>query len=243
MTGNLKYGTSSLCGGTSSATRLKNKSRVYGMTTFEFAMVILIISLTFGSIQFAQTLREKALAQKLASEMQHLVDAVYMYREKYKAVPGDDKDADLHLPGGIPSAFSGLSTNGGGNGLIHGSWTTYGDIAWESDKFWNHVRLAGLVPGNPFSSPPLNAVGGMIGVSSDRSAMPARPADIPGLYSVCSSTIPGQIARMVDQELDDGNAKTGTVWAGMEKGAPIRTNVAPTPYLDNETFTVCMAFQ
>ncbi len=81
----------------------------------------------------------------------------------------------------------------------------------ETCLFWNHVRVAQLVTGDPATCGPMNSVGGTIGIQSGTSDPTNTPiADstgnaIRGTYIICSPNILGKFAKLLDIQLDDGN--------------------------------------
>ncbi|MCA1857100.1 hypothetical protein LE190_14355 [Massilia oculi] len=203
--------------------------------------------LIIGGVLKARSLRDLAQAGVLAREMRDVREMVRTYQERYKATPGDDPAASLHFRADV--------TNGDGDGWITNlivwptNWLTPSRSSDESILFWNHVRLAGLAEGNPNRGEALNAMNGQLRVVSFTSAnIPRKPAGSRAIrHVVCSGKIPGKIAKIMDQEMDDGNATQGIVWASAEaNGEEIYANVfSPvfaTPYTSHASFTVCMGF-
>jgi hypothetical protein len=237
-----------------------------GVSVIELALVICIAALLWGGVLLFNGISDRVLARTLGREMLEVKAALHTYRDRYGAVPGDDSDAPRHVPGAGVSGTSlyarqadGLIVNvlydwanthsffdmekHPGGPFYDGSPVFWHDTP-EQALFWNHVRLAGIVQGDPVEYPVRNAVHGYLGITSDLGGVPARPAGVTGVYNVCSSMIDGRIARMMDQNLDDGLATSGQVWATTEKyyGTPVTTKINPVPYVDGSPFTVCMAF-
>ncbi|MCA1246659.1 type II secretion system protein [Massilia sp. MS-15] len=232
----------------------RNFKRASGFTLFELAFVIALFALLTGLVVKGHGLIQASTAKKLAGELVWVQDMLIQYRERYSAIPGDDTNATRHLGAGAVNACRGsIECNEtynivGSDGLITGysfykSWAASTVYAMdESALFWNHVRLAGFARGDPASVGARNAVGGRIGITSTV-WLPTRPDGISGLYSACSSKITGDMAAMVDAQLDDGNAMTGRVWGAAEDGGlGVITKTPTSPYNPGQSFTVCMAF-
>jgi hypothetical protein len=218
-------------------------ARQAGITLFEFSLLITLFALLAAGVLKGLGMVQAATAKKLATEMQNVQEMVYLYRERYQAIPGDDLFASRHVNGGLNACASACSSTGG-DGLITSPWNWPGLGMYEQDEsalFWNHVRLAGFAPGDPADWKARNAVGGRIGITSNTN-LPTRPAGTRGMYSVCSSRISGDLAAMVDAQLDDGDATRGKVWAAVETSGAVATPTPTTPYTDGSTYTVCMAF-
>src|SRR3989441_5420185 len=95
----------------------------------------------------------------------------------------------------------------------------------ESNLFWQHLRIAGFVPGLTTGagsgSQPLNAAGGMIGVESGTAGSGL------GFTSliICFSNLPEKVASAVDTQMDDSNPASGQIRAQKQTNP----NKAPLP--------------
>jgi hypothetical protein len=151
--------------------------------------------------------------------------AYFSYQDRYKAVPGDDPNAETRWSTGFPDA-----RRGSGDSVVGGTYDltppttalTTQNNATESLNYWHHLRLAGFIPG-PTSgqgawTQPTNAVGGRVGVQTGA-------LGLPGLV-LCSSNIPDKVASAVDAQLDDQNSQRGQMRAKdiTSGGASIATN-------------------
>ncbi len=216
------------------------RSQQSGFTLVEIAIVLVIIGLLLGGILKGQELINSAKVKNLANDFRVIPTYIYAFQDKFKALPGDDLQAQTHLPGGA------ASDNGDGNSVINGDWSA---TSGETFLFWRHVRLANLAAGSTdIAAPdyqPRNAVGGIIGVSS-MSSLPA-PGQVAitgmtGSYQVCSRGILGKFAKQLDIQMDDGNTATGSMRTGADNitvnGAAIATGTID----ESTTYTVCMAF-
>jgi prepilin-type N-terminal cleavage/methylation domain-containing protein len=225
------------------------KRKQSGFTLIEIAIVLVIIGLLLGGVLKGQELINSAKVKNLATDFKNIPIYIYGYQDKYKALPGDDKDVATHLGPTATSATAGTTL---GNGVINGKWNSNSGATDtdESFLFWQHIRLAGFGPGAtvPAASGylPTNAVGGSIGVTNSLAA------DLPitgmvGTYIVCSDNIPFKFAKQLDVSLDDGDTAHGsvqvTVAGTASGGAPIPTSGASTPATTDDTpVLVCMGY-
>ncbi len=214
-----------------------------GFTLIEIAIVLVIIGLLLGGVLKGQELINSAKVKNLATDFKNVPIYIYGYQDKYKALPGDDLNAQIHL-----NAASGVTVvNGNGNGIINGNWNDGLALNTESFNFWQHIRLAGFGPGATNTSDPqyrpTNAVGGYIGVTNSVSNDPI--TGMVGTYIVCSDSIPFKFAKQLDTTLDDGNTATGSVQVTTQGttvgGSPI-SNTTGTPPSDDTPVLVCMGY-
>lgn len=208
-----------------------------GFTLIELAIVLVIIGLLLGGVLKGQELINSAKVKNMAADFKNVQVFIYGYQDKYKAIPGDDAAAVTHVS---------ATTNGGGNGVINGMWDSQ-TTTDESVNFWQHVRLAGLAPGetvvNLTTFIPKNADGGMIGITNG-TATNNPIATLKGTYVVCSAGILGKFAKQLDTNLDDGKTDTGSLQVmadvATHPGAVQQAAVAAPD--DATPYTVCMAF-
>lgn len=176
--------------------------RAAGFTLVEIAIVLVIIGLLLGGVLKGQELIVQARIKNLINELNGVAAAVHAYQDRYRALPGDEKDALVKL------RWSGVS-GGDGNGLICGGFNAVaaaGDTGScsESSLFWQHLRAAGLITGTPDSTEiPRNAVGGQTGVQAGAYGLSG--------HVLCTSNLPARVANSIDTHLDDGLPGTGSV--------------------------------
>jgi len=214
------------------------KSRQYGFTLVEIAIVLVIIGLLLGGVLKGQELINSAKVKNLANDFRAAPLFIYGYQDKFKRLPGDDPVAVAHLGAGAINAST--PAGGQGNGIIEGDWnsTTLTD---ESVLFWQHIRLAGLATGaTDFSDAgkaglPVNAEGGRFGVQM-------RPPikGLSGSYYACSSGINGKLAQQLDISIDDGAPKQGSLRA--QEGGTNEASEGVEAYDNAKTYVVCLAF-
>lgn len=207
---------------------MSSKQQQGGFTLIEIAIVLVIIGLLLGGILKGQELITQAKIRNVVNDFNGTTAAFYAYQERYRAIPGDDRNANTRWT---------TATSGNGNGTVGGN---YNDVSGsESAYFWQDLRLAGLIAGATTDmSPPQNAVAGITGVQGSGAL------GINGLV-ICSSNLPAKIAQAVDSQLDDSNATTGQVRGAIETGtgnAPAVSVGSPAAdYVDDakNTYIVC----
>jgi prepilin-type N-terminal cleavage/methylation domain-containing protein len=191
--------------------QLKNQK---GFTLVEIAIVLVIIGLLLGGVLKGQQLIENAKIKNIINDLKGVTAAYYSYQDRYKAIPGDDNAASTRFTG---------ADNGGGNGAIAGGYTATAapGLANESNNFWQHTRMAGLLNGSATAAvalPSIHALGGILGVEDAAYGMTGAV--------VCAGSVPWAIAQAVDIQMDDGNSATGSVRAGAAGAANSATAAA-----------------
>src|SRR5712692_9704801 len=152
---------------TASAFSNRNSTEA-GFTLVEIAIVLVIIGLLLGGILKGQEMITQAKIKNVVNDFNGITVAVTSYQDRYRFLPGDDKGATARWTIQAPAS-------GDGDGIILGKYnaTVAGvtpTTAEESNLFWQHLRIAGFVPGvttgaGTGTQPP-NAAGGMIGVQN-----------------------------------------------------------------------------
>lgn len=193
-----------------------------GFTLIELAIVLVIIGLLLGGVLKGQELITQAKIKNVANDLNGVVVGIYAYQDRYKRLPGDDPGA---------TRWTG-ATPGNGNNVVTGDYNA--DANEESRLFWHHLRLAGFISGDSSSlaagvTQPLNAAGGITGVQSGGLGLTGT--------IVCTGSLPAKIAQSLDSQLDNGDARTGSVRSLIE-GTPPTDLTAAAPdanYIDNGT--------
>lgn len=114
----------------------------------ELSIVLVILGLLTGGILSGQSLIRAAELRSVTTEYQRHTAALYSFRDRYQAIPGDFKDATKFwtaahttLATCITTAATGKETcDGDGNGRI--------DAHHEKFRFWQHLANAGLIEGS-----------------------------------------------------------------------------------------------
>jgi prepilin-type N-terminal cleavage/methylation domain-containing protein len=218
------------------------KHRQQGFTLVEIAIVLVIIGLLLGGILKGQEMITQAKIKNVIADMSGVSAAMYGYQDRYRAQPGDDKNASRWSVG-----------VGNADGIINGKYlsTTATD---ESMLFWEHLRRAGFVSGTG-SEQPFNAVSGKMGVQTGDGPVPgAAPAGVLGTPGtpptvpitsliLCSANLPDKIAISVDSQTDDGVGTTGTVRGQKQTAGPNPATIAAAADVYTEdgvsTYVVC----
>lgn len=221
--------------------RTKNR----GFTLIEIAIVLVIIGLLLGGVLKGQELINNARVKSFANDFRNIPVYVYAYQDRFRAIPGDDQQANTHV-NGVNATTPAGSLN---NGQINGAWNSATNTD-ESCLFWSHIRLANLAPGTTVAACgaagyyPVNASGGQIGVqSSNGFNLITLPTAMTGTYIICSANISGQFVLQLDTLLDDGNPATGSMRA--IAAPPLTAGTASTTAEVNAApgslYTVCLS--
>jgi prepilin-type N-terminal cleavage/methylation domain-containing protein len=203
---------------------LRNQS---GFTLVEMVTILAIMGILLGAITKGMVLVDNARAKRLADDFRNIPVYIADYYDQYRTFPGDDNKAAVRFAGGI---------SGNGNGVIDGNWN---DLTGEPFELWQDLRMANLIPGYISDSPPTNAAGGRMGVTS---ASLAPISGMKGAYVFCSDGIKGDIAKQLDFMLDDGHTDTGSMrvtGAGTNSGG---TAIPIGSIQDKQTYLVCMGY-
>jgi prepilin-type N-terminal cleavage/methylation domain-containing protein len=222
-----------------------------GFTLIEMSVVLIIATLLMGASLKGQQLINIAKEKQLETDFSNIPMMIYGYQDKYKAIPGDDKNA--------VNRFSNITAsvqNGDGEGLIAGKWFDF-NPSTDSTLIWQHLRLAGLMGGETnLLSPgymPQNSLGKSIDIQSgsDYGNPPivnllGQP--LHGTYTICSRGIPGELVISLDARLDDGNPGMGNMLATPDVDtfssgalpATVGTNIT-TDISSTKQYIVCMS--
>ena len=220
---------------------MKQINNQKGFTLVEIAIVLVIIGLLLGGVLKGQELVTNAKVKNAISSMNGVTTAYNAYIDRYQRVPGDDGPiATLTGRGGQWATVSQVGNLNGA--LTITAAQTFTVAAAESVAFWQHVRAAGFVSGNPaavgVAALLQNPFGGLTGVTA---------AGVTGMTgnAVCMSQVPGKAAIAIDSQLDDGspNAVGGSVMATTGGAAGVNTApgvaVVAGIYVETALYTVC----
>ncbi len=218
------------------------KKQQAGFTLIELAIVLVIIGLLLGGVLKGQELINSAKVKNLANDFRTIPVYIYGYQDKFKALPGDDKDAAGHV--------GNSALNGNGNGALGGAWFDAGaNNASEAYQFWRQVRLANLAPGVTDVANvdwrPTNADGNPVGimagtnVAASSAMKDASGNAIKGSYVICSQGVLGKYVIQLDVTMDDGNSSTGSMLAA-KTNTPALALTADTGTIDPAaSYIVC----
>jgi len=232
---------------------MQSKRMQAGFTLVEIAIVLVIIGLLLGGILKGQEMITQARIKNVVNDFNGITAAYFGYQDRYKQVPGDDNQASTRWANPNPP---GGSRDGNGNGVINGFYmaapaalTGAAPLAnEESNLFWWHLRLAGFVAGATSGqaswTPPVNALGGFVGVQNGAPGIAAGQPRLAGLV-LCSANIPDKIASAVDTQVDDQRSQTGQMYGYLQTGPNLDIEAGPTyaapNYIEsgNNQYVVC----
>ncbi len=211
-----------------------------GFTLVEIAIVLVIVGLHIGGVLKGQEMITNAKLKRIESDNAGLAAAMFSYQDRYLQLPGDDSAAL-----GRFSVYTGEATadiDGNASGTIDDAWdannltSLSGAGGGESDKFFGHLRAAGLVPGGGLdATKPTNAYGGQIGIQDGS-------LGIAGHVTIFGA-IEGPIAKILETRLDDGDPDDGRVQSALTSvaGGMASGNGGAASYEDDERYN--MAFR
>ena len=212
-----------------------------GLSLVEITIVLVTIGLLLGAFIFGQELLVVGRSKAVIIQLNELSVAVAAYRDRYRAIPGDDAQAQSRWNlTGVPAA----TPSSPGDGRVDGAYNQLAAVPEsESRLFWWHLRQAGFIAGSTdptapalAAQQPANAVGGLVGVT-----MGAGPTTV-GLSDliVCTANLPAKIAIEVDTRLDDGKSAEGTVRAQRQAVPNEDIAAAAASYVeDSGSYLVC----
>ena len=233
----------------------KTSSRL-AFSLVELSIVLVILGLLVGGVLSGQSLIHAAQLRAVSTEYDRYTAAIYSFRDKYFALPGDMTNATSFwgdqatgtsacASGATPDGTPG-TCNGDGDGFIG----TGGSIVAEDFRAWQQLAFAGLIEGSYLGY--LDAGGTKVTVGVNIPASKLTPAGWGLLYrngasgvnyvwmqtgnfmllgSENSNQLWGNVLNPadvwnIDTKIDDGIPITGRVLSGDGSG----TNTCVTPY-------------
>ncbi len=212
------------------------KSGQRGFTLAEIALVLIIVGLLLGGIFKGQELITQAKIRNIGNEFNNIAAAVALYQDRYKALPGDDARAGRWKIGG--SAL--VAPQNAGSGRLSGTYHST-STADKTRLFWAELRLSGFIGGDAetlesASAQPVHAAGGIFGVEQNNAL------GLGGGLMLCANKLPAKIAQALDAQLDNGDARTGSVRAVPDTdtaGLPTSVPVKDYDESGDELYIVC----
>ena len=86
-------------------------ARQKGFTLVEIAIVLVIIGLLLGGVLKGQELINSAKVKNFINDFKTVPLFIYGYQDKYRALPGDDRDVATHLGSAATNASVPLQNN------------------------------------------------------------------------------------------------------------------------------------
>lgn len=178
-----------------------NRNR--GLTLIEICVVIVIIALMTEGFLKGQELIRAARIHDLIAQQDGVRAAFLGFQDRYKALPGDYKDASTTIPC-VPDC-----TNGNGNGIID---------APESLLAWSHLAGAQFISGSYINSgntpnewnSPKNVYGAYLVLQYDNAYGDHAGPPSPHHNIKTGTLVPVEILEAVDKKIDDGKPYSGT---------------------------------
>ncbi len=139
-----------------------------GFSLVELSIVLVILGLLVGGVLAGQSLIQASKLRSISTDFQRYTTAVYAFRDKYFALPGDmatatsfwgaaDGGDGLLSDCGDTVVASGTATcNGNGDRQIPSSPT---NGIYEQFRAWQHLANAGLVQGTYVGAPDAGPIG------------------------------------------------------------------------------------
>ncbi len=197
------------------------QQRQQGFTLIEIAIVLVIVGILLGGILKGQEMLTQGKIRAVEKELDSVAVAILGYRDRYKALPGDDLQAKGRWD---------ENTYGNGDGAIGSD---------EGIKAWQHLRYAGLISGDPVTGKqPVNAVGGVTNIQDGVGS----PDKLIEGTVICTTNLPAKIATAVDAQLDDGLPNKGSILAFNQSTPNTPTfDKASEKYADDgkQQYTLC----
>tara|TARA_R110002167_G_scaffold30424_6_gene100600 strand:+ start:33090 stop:33746 length:657 start_codon:yes stop_codon:yes gene_type:complete len=212
---------------------INSKKAQSGFTLIEIAIVLVIVGLLLGGVLQGQQLIENSRVRAAVNDFNGVPAGAFSYMDRYRRFPGDDGVlTTLQARGG---AWANVTVGGNNDGTLAGAIGNTFNPTAELLGFWQHLRAAGFIPGDPATTgaaaAPQNPFGGLIGVNS--SAIQGMPA---GVNKLCMNNVGGSAALALDGRLDDGSPNSGNFRAN---NATTPNATAATAYDVDLLYTVC----
>jgi prepilin-type N-terminal cleavage/methylation domain-containing protein len=211
-----------------------------GFTLVEMAIVLVIIGLLLGGVLKGQELIDNSRIKNAVNDLKGISAAYNGYFDRFRAVPGDDGPlATLELRGAAWTPITKAAT--ASNGVLDVIGADTFTATDEGTGFFQHLRAAGFLTGNPASegvaAMPVNPFGGLLGVNGNiTTAVLGFPLNT---KLICMGSVPGKAARAIDTSMDDGVANTGLLKATVSTTANTAPGAAVTTYSDDSNYTIC----
>jgi len=163
-----------------------------GFTLVEIAIVLVIIGLLLGGVLKGQEMIKNAEIRSVITDVQGLTTAMYAYRDRYNALPGDDINAIVNS-----SSATGVAI-GNGDGKIK-----VDSGLKEDEQFFLQLRAAKLITGSGKKGDN-HSLGGVTTVAY-QTYTNSRGNE------VCLGGIDGADAIILEAKEDDGSAISGSI--------------------------------
>lgn len=241
----------------------------HAFSLVELSIVLVILGLLVGGILAGQSLIRAAELRSVSTEFQKYTAAIYAFRDKYFAIPGDMRNAtsfwgdnDSACPDGAIANGTPGTCNGNADNRMTEASTSLGATS-ETLQIWNQLALAGLIEGTytgvqtaAYYTAGTNQPRGRLNNSTWFSSYAGVYGDTQlftadyGNYLRLSSAVSGVVLNPeetwnIDTKLDDGKPGTGKMisrfWNNACANAVSNTDYAATYRLSDPTIQ-CMPY-
>jgi Tfp pilus assembly protein PilE len=232
-----------------------------GYTFIELTISLAIVSFIIIATTLGSNLLKQAKLRSIISESRAYMDAIDLFEEYYKSLPGDMTNASDFW--GTACDPTPSNCNGNGDGVIDYSGSSNDN---EAHRAWQHLSLAKMIEGtfngidyggmqvNPFLSPLSAYNNGIWWIAHNQRYAP--PGTHPegnwegnflqlgsygGTYPASGNIISPMDAYSIDKKIDDGYPRNGLVLAKPANNPSGCFNDLSTdsPYNFNNTGNVC----
>ncbi len=222
-----------------------------GFTLVEISIVMIIIGLLIGGIFGGIRLIDNANVQKTIQDLKAVESSTLSFRDAYRALPGDIRNANTRLPN---CTVAPCSTSGDGNRRIGtaGYSTAWGDAViatTENATFWHHLHAADFLSMGIKNTTDMNvgegtpeaAIGGGYKLSAFIAAFHLpntvifqdmiifNTTDVTALFGATQTSTPCSIIATIDRKIDDGFTVNGRVYGLFNCGTAVITDQYSTP--------------
>jgi prepilin-type N-terminal cleavage/methylation domain-containing protein len=224
---------------------------IRGFSLVELSIVLVILGLLVGGILAGKSLIKASELRSVIKETDQIRTATMAFKDKYFYLPGDMPNALSVWPSnwwtdqGASLASTSTASEINGNGDGNTDWSYVGPADSDGQKFFAHLRAAGLMPGTPvvrannqWCHPPVNVPASAFGsggyyVTNDDGVNGWNNyiglGKMTASANVCSVSLftPEELWNL-DQKMDDGAPGTGVVREIAAGCAPTTTTYALT---------------
>lgn len=135
----------------------------HAFSLVELSIVLVILGLLTGGVLAGQSLIRAAELRSLTTDYMKFHTAIYSFRDRYFALPGDMANAtkfwgvaagdgkSANAPCKTTKTTDGKTCDGDDNGQISCNWV--GCSFYEMNRGWQHLANAGLIEGNYVGAP------------------------------------------------------------------------------------------
>jgi len=195
-------------------------SRQSGLTLVEVAIVVVIVGMLVGSVLKTQELVFEARVRATFDMSRDFAAAIDAYRDRYGALPGDDREAAARFASHVP-----VPVGGDGDGRIDGRVAPCGPQAHgEGCQLFVHLRAAGLVSG-PDAAGARTPFGGSAVIVPAAYMDAGTDGDL--VFALHNVGVTHRIAAAIDAVFDDGDPTRGAFrcrnLAAYDRSAPHAT--------------------